>query len=153
MPIMFKTKYEARDAGYSVRPTPKGWSVFHHDQEIGAHNKSERGAWGIIVGDPPPPESKPQTACSFKGCKRPGKCRGMCLPHYHYMYRSGTLATKKQWRPDIDGVDTSKPGCIAVGCESDRQKRGFCKNHRDTVRNCGREDLLLPMQRPAKRRQ
>lgn len=190
MPRMFKTKYEAREAGYSVRQSPKGWSIFCCDLETGTHNSSECGAWAIIMGTPiadPKSTSKAScsskgcnrpaqcrgmclphyhcmyrseilaaknqsqgaisTACSFDGCKHPVRCRGMCLPHYHYMYRSGTLVAKKQWRPDIDGVDVSKPGCIAVCCENDRYKRGFCNHHRAVVRHCGREDLLLPMMR------
>ena len=46
----FASKRLALDAGYTVRPVVKGgFSVFYGEKVTTMHDKSERGAWAIIV--------------------------------------------------------------------------------------------------------
>lgn len=152
----FRTKSEAREARFSVRSMNRGgFRVFYNDCPTDAYDETERGAWAQIVGYTPPepktPASIPTAAptapakppCSVRGCNKPQKCRGFCASCYNKVYRSGALVVNR-WNPNI-GVDTSKKGCIAIGCKNDREKRGFCRGHRDAVRRHRRDDLLLPM--------
>ena len=51
MPPRFKSKHEAREARFSVRPMSKGgFCVFYCDRVTTAHSASEREAWAFIVG-------------------------------------------------------------------------------------------------------
>lgn len=51
MPPRFKSKHEAREARFSVRPMSRGgFSVFYCDRVTTARSGSERGAWSLIVG-------------------------------------------------------------------------------------------------------
>lgn len=63
--------------------------------------------------------------CSFPGCTRPAKGRGLCDPHLRQLYRGSTL------RPVTDHAPRSVVGvCSFPGCGRRRHAKGLCTRHR-----------------------
>jgi hypothetical protein len=65
-------------------------------------------------------------ACSFEGCNRRSRAKGMCDTHYRQMKHKG-MAT-----PIIFNSDRK---CCIGGCNSYVQSRGMCSKHRRQARS------------------
>lgn len=75
-----------------------------------------------------------EATCSDYGCGLPVKARGLCMNHYMYGYRHGTL-------PPL----APKPsGCSEEGCPNPHMARGLCAKHYHRVYKRGTVKLTEP---------
>lgn len=60
--------------------------------------------------------------CSFDGCGRPVRAKGLCNPHYIQQERGKTLTPIRKRTP-------KHMGCSEKGCDRTHYSKGLCRNH------------------------
>lgn len=65
-----------------------------------------------------------QLVCSFEGCGRPSRARGLCKTHYEQQRRGEELRT-------IKSIVLNRTGqvCAFAGCNKRAQSKGLCGSH------------------------
>lgn len=86
------------------------------------------------------------TSCSFEGCERPKRTKGLCRSHYLQVWRG------KELSPLLPATQSRKPWttrvCSFDGCGRKHRVRGLCAAH-EAQQNKGQE--LRPIRVPGQK--
>ena len=67
-------------------------------------------------------EVSTEKPCSFDGCGRPVRAKGLCNPHYIQQERGKSFTPIRKRTP-------KHTGCSEMGCERTHYSKGLCRNH------------------------
>lgn len=76
--------------------------------------------------------------CSFEGCGREHKARGLCAPHTLQYYKGKPLTPIQQWKGSRGNPATGPGTCCTIdGCKKTVYSGGLCSMHRWRVNTHG----------------